>query len=120
MSEKSRQITSNQPGMHPKLVATVQRHLGSAFQRPVAPHSAAAFAQLLTTLQNAPQPLVLDSFCGTGQSTAILAQRHPQHLVIGVDQSAHRLNKHRAQTGPSEIPQNYLLLVHHKVFCLPI
>lgn len=110
MSEKSRQITSNQPGLHPKLVATVQRHCGSAFQRPVAPHSAAAFGQLLASLKSSPRPLVLDSFCGTGQSTAILAQRHPQHLIVGVDQSAHRLNKHQIQQELSGTPQNYLLL----------
>jgi tRNA G46 methylase TrmB len=48
---------------------------------------------------------VLDSFCGTGQSTAILAQQYPHALVAGVDQSVYRLDRHQA--GKSD---NYLLL----------
>jgi tRNA G46 methylase TrmB len=49
--------------------------------------------------------LVLDSFCGTGQSTAALARRFPDCLVVGVDQSAQRLDKHVPGTA-----RNYLLL----------
>ena len=48
---------------------------------------------------------MLDSFCGTGQSTAALALRHPDHLVVGIDQSAHRLQKHQLADA-----DNYLLL----------
>jgi tRNA (guanine-N7-)-methyltransferase len=47
---------------------------------------------------------VLDSFCGTGHSTAALAQRHPHHLVVGIDKSAHRLAKRPEQ------PDNSILL----------
>ena len=52
-----------------------------------------------------PRPLVLDSFCGTGHSTAALAERHPGHLIVGVDKSAQRLAKH-----PHSPHDNYLLL----------
>jgi hypothetical protein len=38
-------------------------------------------------------------------STALIAEAHPDALVVGIDQSAHRLAKHQA-TGA----QNYLLL----------
>lgn len=110
MSQVSRQITSNQLGIHPRLAATVQRHLESDFQRPIAPYSKAAFDRILAALKHMPRPLVLDSFCGTGHSTATLARRHPHHLVIGVDQSAHRLNKHQSDRGSSNAPENYLLL----------
>lgn len=106
MSDPSRAVTSNQPGPHPRLAETVLRHLESHFQRPVAPHSAQAYEKLRAELARAPRPLVLDSFCGTGKSTALLAQSHPDHLVVGVDQSAHRLGKHEE----SAAGQDYLLL----------
>ena len=66
---------------------------------------AGAYATLAARMQTDPRPLILDSFCGTGQSTALLAQRHPDCLVAGVDQSAHRLGKHVAEDAG-----NYLLL----------
>jgi tRNA G46 methylase TrmB len=50
---------------------------------------------------------VLDSFCGTGQSTAMLAARHDDALVIGVDKSSHRLNRRPAA------PDNCVLLQAH-------
>ena len=104
MSDTSRSVSSNQTGPHPKLAATIARHLESPFLRPVAPHSERAFTALAKKLVDNPRPLVLDSFCGTGMSTALLAQRHPDHLVVGIDQSAHRLHKHEQQPG------DYLLL----------
>lgn len=91
--------------MHPRLADTVQRHLRSPFQRPVADHARDAYAFLRQRLAESPRPLVLDSFCGKGESSAWLALRHPEHLVVGVDQSAHRLARHRGGEA-----SNYLLL----------
>lgn len=94
MPANSRAVSSNQRGLHPKLCTVVRRHLQSGYRRPVAPHSARAFRLLLAQLAQEPRPLVLDSFCGTGQSTATLAGRHPDHLVVGIDKSDHRLGRH--------------------------
>lgn len=99
-------MISNQPGPHPRLAETVLRHLKSRFLRPVAPHSACAYELLTAELARKQRPLVLDSFCGTGKSTALLAAQYPEHLVVGVDQSAHRLGKHQ-NLGQE---QGYLLL----------
>lgn len=101
----SRTVSSNQSGLHPRLADTVARHLQSAFRRPVSDHARLAYSSVRERLARAPAPLVLDSFCGTGESSIALARRHPDHLVIGVDQSAHRLGKHR----PADLP-NYLLV----------
>ncbi len=38
-------------------------------------------------------PVVLDSGCGIGESTRFLANRHPDHLVIGIDKSAVRIDQ---------------------------
>ena len=105
MQANSRPITSSQRHTHPRLPALLRRHLSSEYRKPVAPHNRVAFAVLLAALSDRPRPLILDSFCGTGHSTATLAQWHPDHLVVGVDQSAHRLAKHPVGEG-----DNYLLL----------
>ena len=101
----SRAVSSNQAWVHPALPGLVQKHIDSRHQRPVAAHNRAAFEQMLGALADAPRPLVLDSFCGTGSSTAILADRHPGHLVVGIDKSAHRLARHGLLKAG-----NYLLL----------
>ena len=105
MHALSRQPASNQEHTHPKLAATVRRHLEAPSRTPVAPHNAVALDRLLQELTARPRPLVLDSFCGTGHSTAALAQRHPEHLVVGIDKSGHRLAKQ-----PENNPHNALLL----------
>jgi len=101
----SRQPTSNQEHLHPRLAATVRKHLERPSRKPVAAHNAAAFEVLLSELAARPRPLVLDSFCGTGHSTAALAQRHPGHLVVGIDKSGHRLAKQ-----PGNITDNAIFL----------
>ena len=100
----SRQVSSNQETVHPRLASLVAKHLASPGRRPVAAHSRAAYQQLACRLPQA--PLVLDSFCGTGHSTAVLAERFPDHLVVGVDKSAHRLGKH-----PDGQPRENMLLL---------
>lgn len=45
------------------------------------------------------RPMILDSGCGTGESTQRLAGLHPDHLVIGVDQSLARLGKSGVDCG---------------------
>lgn len=106
-SPHSRPVTSNQPGLHPRLADTVRRHQQAAWRKPPQAVDAPALATLDAALAGHDGPLVLDAFCGTGQSTALLAQRHPEALVVGIDQSAQRLSRHRRERG------NYLLLQAH-------
>jgi tRNA (guanine-N7-)-methyltransferase len=101
----SRPVTSNQKYLHTGLGPLVVKHLASRYRKPVVSHNLAAFETLKQTLQSVPRPLVLDSFCGTGHSTRLLAQRHSQHLVVGIDKSAARLGK---EASPST--DNCLLL----------
>jgi len=105
MQDAPRNVQSNQDGPHPRLAEVVRRHLDTTPRKPVAEHNRAAFATLESALAACDMPLALDSFCGTARSTARLAQRHPGHLVVGIDKSAHRLSRHRATDAG-----NYLLL----------
>jgi tRNA G46 methylase TrmB len=99
----SRQVSSNQETVHPRLASLVMKHLASPARRPLAAHNRHAYEQLADRL---PAQLVLDSFCGTGHSTSLLADRFPDHLVVGVDKSANRLARHPG--GPHQ--DNMLLL----------
>ncbi|MFT7287002.1 MAG: tRNA (guanine-N7-)-methyltransferase [Halieaceae bacterium] len=106
-SSASRSVSSSQTGLHPQLAKTVQRHFASPWLKPAQRVDKAALAALDRALAAHPGPLVLDSFCGTGMSTALLAERYPEALVIGVDKSADRLGRHAHTSG------NYLLLQAH-------
>ncbi|MEM8562056.1 MAG: SAM-dependent methyltransferase [Pseudomonadota bacterium] len=81
------------------------RHLQVPENKPLTAHSVAAFKRLQTALEQAPRPLILDSFCGTGHSTAAIACQFPTHLVVGIDKSESRLAKR-----PDAWPGNALLL----------
>lgn len=94
--------------MHPRLDAVVRKHLATAFRKPPAPYSVEALAQLLARWDGRAE-LVLDSACGTGESTARLARRHPHALVVGVDQSQERLGRGHRKLA-AHAPGNLLLL----------
>ena len=96
-------MTTNQQGPHERLEDVVRRHLEHPDRSPLQSGSLTAYAELIAASEG--RPLVLDAFCGTGHSTALLAQHHPQHFVVGIDRSQHRLARHVAADA-----QNYLLL----------
>jgi len=98
-------VISNQRYPHPRLAEIVRRHLQSAHRARIAEHNRQAYQLLKEKLGEWPRPLVVDSFCGTGRSTAALAGRHPEHFIIGIDKSASRLAKH-----PPAESDNYVLL----------
>ena len=98
-------LKTDQVGQHPDLAEIVRHHQHHPWRKPCPAHTREAVDQLLKQLERDKRPLILDSFCGTGMSTALIAKSHPDALVVGIDQSAHRLAKHQA-TGA----QNVLLL----------
>ncbi|CAM9380618.1 unnamed protein product, partial [Ectocarpus fasciculatus] len=71
--------------------------------------------------QRSSLPVVLDSGCGTGRSSALLARSNPHLPVIGIDRSAVRLAKggggaekerkgNRGNRRREPLPENLLLL----------
>ena len=105
----SRSVDSNQPGIHPRLTEVVERHLNHPFLRPIPDYSRRAFEQVFGLIDDFNGPLVFDSFCGVGESTAHTALALPEALVIGIDKSAARLGKHDAHYRQRQV-DNYLLV----------
>jgi len=89
----SRQVTSNQTQPYEKLTEVLHRHQRVAFQKPIADFNYRAFEEAQQRLKSHDGPLILDSCCGVGQSTRLLAEQFPDHLVLGVDRSAGRLER---------------------------
>lgn len=84
-----------QQSLREDLAAIVATHLHAPWQRPIAAHSRAAFDAIRDRVEASTRPLIIDSCCGTGDSTRHLANAFPSSLVLGVDKSAHRLARHR-------------------------
>ena len=87
-------VHSNQYGVHEDIAGTVKKHLQSAWQEPIPEHTRIAADKIIRLADEHGGPLILDSFCGTGMSTARLAALFPEALVIGIDKSQDRLTKH--------------------------
>ena len=95
-------VTSNQTDFCKDLEAVVRKYASTTFLRPVADHTRTAFERACEFVRSfasqagctcGPFSLVLDSGCGTGESTLHLAKRFPNVPVIGIDKSAVRLTK---------------------------
>lgn len=104
----SRSVTSNQAGPHPKLEKVVRRQMAGEWKRPMPEFSEAASETLLARAASDGRPVILDAGCGVGMSTDELARRHPEHLVLGVDQSAHRIAKYQQSETPH--PENAVVM----------
>lgn len=98
-------VFSNQAGPHEDLEALVEKHARSPFKRPIARHTADAFNRLLEVTRLSSQPIILDSGCGTADSSLKLAEDFPGHMVLGIDKSEYRLSKER-----KSLPGNLILL----------
>ncbi|GHF00582.1 tRNA (guanine(46)-N(7))-methyltransferase TrmB [Thalassotalea profundi] len=108
----SKAIITNQPGIHEKLESLVLKHLAHPSKKPVQEHTLKAFEQVNERVQQHIGNVIFDSCCGVGQSTRLLAKMHPDALVIGIDKSAHRINRNDSElvvnTGTQEV-DNYIL-----------
>lgn len=91
--DASRQVISNQTQPYEKLLEVLQKHQQTVFQKPIAEFNQQAFDKAQKHLDKQGGGLILDSCCGVGQSTRLLAERFPEHCVLGVDRSADRLER---------------------------
>ena len=103
----ARAVTTNQPDIYDKLEEVVRKYASTEYQRPIADHTRIAFAEaekfVLNFYESAGNErdiaghtaykVILDSGCGTGESTLNIAIANPGIPVIGIDKSAARLTK---------------------------
>lgn len=109
----SRSIHSSQEGVHPNLVKLLKRQAGHTWHAPVQNHSQLAFDEVKKWLMSSAQcnehelldqSIILDTGCGVGRSTAVLAEKYSDHFVIGIDKSAQRLTKQK------QLPNNAFMV----------
>ncbi|WP_113907890.1 tRNA (guanine(46)-N(7))-methyltransferase TrmB [Aliidiomarina celeris] len=105
----ARSITTNQHGVHEDTAFYVRRYQHTDFKKPVADHSREAFDSVAELVSAWRGEVILDSCCGVGESTAVIAGRNPNALVIGVDKSAHRLQRNLQHKTKAEGQTYYLL-----------
>lgn len=113
----SKAIITNQDGIHEKLDEVVSKHLTHPFKKPYQVHTEKAFKEMdalvRAFLSEKPKgDIILDACCGVGQSSRILAEQNPEALIIGVDKSAHRINRNVEGFTEEDgyIAQNYHLV----------
>lgn len=101
-----RSVTSNQDSIHKDLKELVLKYARTQYLRPIADHTRFAFDEISKKIGQ--RPVVLDSGCGTGESTIHLARRFGDCIVVGIDKSAMRLNKagNPAQLDNEAVPEN--------------
>lgn len=92
-SGNSKIIVTNQPGVHEKLEEIVIKHLAHRSKKPYQAHTIEAFKEVDELVKSHNGDIILDSCCGVGQSTRLLAKKFPNAFVVGVDKSAHRINR---------------------------
>lgn len=108
MRANSAPVTSPQQAPHDSLRDVVRRHLDTPWRAPPHAPSQRAVTCVLDRIDAGSRPLVLDSGCGTGASTARLARLFPESVVLGVDQSEVRLPE-GAESGVAIAPNAWLI-----------
>jgi tRNA (guanine-N7-)-methyltransferase len=86
-------VRSSQEGPDCRFPERMRRRQGRPYERPIAPHNRIVFEQLERWRAVQGLPLLLDSGCGTGQSSLRLADRFPGYAVLGLDKSLTRLRQ---------------------------
>ena len=96
----ARAVTTNQTDIYDKLEEVVRKYASTEYLRPIADHTRTAFAEVEKFVLNfyesaghTAYKVILDSGCGTGESTLNIAIANPGIPVIGIDKSAARLTK---------------------------
>ncbi len=92
MSNKSSIVTSNQIGVHKDLEDKIKKHLVNSFRKPYRPFSGEIFHKANEIINNQNLPIILDSGCGTGESSYALSQQNTDAIIVGIDKSEKRLN----------------------------
>lgn len=104
MDSNSTPIISAQQAPHKDLHTLVQRHIQTEYKNIIPEYAQSAFIHVNNIIQASDKDVVLDSGCGTGESSYKLAKLYPQHWVVAIDRSKHRLARSHAHgTQPDNL-----------------
>ena len=93
MSQTSSVVSSNQIGIHKDLETILKKHLSNPYKKPYRHFSEEIFHRIDEIRKQINRPIILDSGCGTGESSLKLSELNPGILIIGIDKSERRLDK---------------------------
>ena len=97
------QITSSQTTVHKNLAKVVERYLNNEYQDSIPKHAHDAFNIANEFVKQRNSPVILDSGCGTGESTHYLAEKYPDRTIIGIDKSSARLKRNTNELLPNQL-----------------
>ncbi len=107
---RSREIISSQKSSHKSLNKVLARHSQNLWQQPIKAHTREAFNAFLGACQSSLESgFILDAGCGTGASSLLLAQQHPDKFVLGIDKSPQRLGRGELTVGEKDSLSNGLV-----------
>ena len=93
MPIKSNMVVSNQSGVHKDLESGIEKYLVNPFRKPYRSFSKGIFHKANQVINNLNLPIILDSGCGTGESSHILSKKNTDIIIVGIDKSEKRLDK---------------------------
>jgi tRNA G46 methylase TrmB len=96
MDSNSTPIISAQQAPHKNLLTVVGRHQQSHYKNIIPEYARSAFARVDAIVQQDNKHIILDSGCGTGESSHKLACQYQDHWVVAIDKSKHRLQRSHA------------------------
>lgn len=107
MDSNSTPIISAQQAPHKNLQSIVRRHQQTQYKNIIPEYAQSVFADVNALVQASDKNIILDSGCGTGESSYKLASQHQNHWVVAIDKSKHRLQRSHAH---GSLPENLLFV----------
>ena len=93
MFNLSSSIASSQQSPHKNLRHKLRIYRNTNYRNSIPNYAKDAFNRFAQVLDNENVHIILDSGCGTGESSIHLARENPHCLVVGVDKSVSRLQR---------------------------
>jgi len=99
----SPEIVSTQTETHVRLREIVLRHRDTEYQETIPEYAQQGFKSAQYWVEKQDKPIILDSGCGTGESSIYLAKKYPHYCVVGIDKSAQRLGRGQLEHLPDNV-----------------
>ena len=99
MFNLSAPVASSQQSPHKNLQRKLSLYENSNYRNSIPKYARDEFNRFQQVLYKNRAQIILDSGCGTGESSVKLAMKYPQCLVVGVDKSANRMRKCNADAA---------------------